>query len=184
MFVALMLGPEVGDELEGRVGASLDGDPDAPLRRYGADDLHMTLFFLGAVDGAARPGLEQALLGALDASLAPDLLLSGAGAFPSPERPRILWVGALEQGPERLGELERGVRRACVAQGFQADPRPFAPHVTVARVERGARGWHPPPAFFSMDCAIPWQPPGVALVESLPPGGPTAYRPVRTFPFA
>jgi 2'-5' RNA ligase len=93
-------------------------------------------------------------------------------------------MGAEEHGLERLAELERGVRRACVAQGFLADPRPFASHVTVARVERGARGWHPPPGFFSMDCAIPWQPPAVALVESLAPGGPTAYRPVRHFPFA
>jgi len=183
MFVALMLGPEAGDELEAQVAASL-GREDEELRRYGGDDLHMTLFFLGAVAGELRPDLEQALRGALDPSLAPDLVLSTPGAFPGPERPRILWVGVDEEGPERLHELERSVRRACVGQGFTADPRPFAAHVTVARVARRARGWQAPAAFFHLKCAIPWQPPGVALVESLPPGGPTAYRPVRVFPFS
>jgi len=187
MFVALMLGGERGEPICADVEGCLLGDvrEEPPLRLVGADDLHLTLFFLGPVEGARRAGLEQALVGAVDASLAPELELAPGGAFPSAARPSVLWIGVREPGTERLGELQAQVARACTAQGFGPDKRSWTPHVTVARVRRGRgqRDWAPPPEFFELDFDLAWKPSAVTLVQSLPPGGPCAYRPLREFPF-
>jgi 2'-5' RNA ligase len=187
MFVALMLGAEQAEPMRADVEGCLVGDAreEPPLRLVEADDLHLTLFFLGPVEGARRAGLEQALAGALDASLAPELELGPSGAFPSAARPSVLWIGVRERGIERLDELQAGVARACRGQGFRRDPRAWTPHVTVARMRhgRGRRDWAPPTGFFELDPELAWKPSAVTLVQSLPPGGPRAYLPLREFPF-
>ena len=187
MFVALMLGSELGEPIRADVEGCLVGDAreEPPLGLVSAEDLHLTLFFLGPVEGARLAGLEQALTGAVDASLAPELELGPGGAFPSATRPGVLWIGVRETGIERLSELQAGVARACTGQGFRRDPRAWTPHVTVARVRRGRgrRDWAPPTGFFELDPELAWKPSAVTLVQSLAPGGPCAYRRLREFPF-
>lgn len=118
----------------------------APLRRVDgvrgvrAEQLHLTLRFLGDVArerlSAIAAGLERAAAGVPPFPL----LLAGAGAFPAPERPRVLWIGA-EPAPA-LGRLHAAVEDALGAAGFPPEDRPFHPHVTVGRF----RGGRPPPA--------------------------------------
>jgi 2'-5' RNA ligase len=196
LFVALMLGEALGGraaaEVRRALGLGGDERPPRHLRLYGGRDLHLTLFFLGTVEPDRAGPLEQALGAAVAGLAAPGLELRGAGAFPTPARPRVLWLGLRESEPGPLEALVGAVREACVGQGFEADPRPFAAHVTVGRVrsERGrrpGRGAGPgavPEAFFALDPGLEWQPADVALVESLPGGAADAYRTLRTWPLA
>ena len=92
------------------------------------DQWHLTLQFLGddadvaavaaALDGFSVPG------GAVG--------FGAAGAFPSQRRGRVLWIG-VEQGQAMLVRLAEVVGRRMARIGFEADPRAFRPHVTVAR---------------------------------------------------
>ena len=91
------------------------------------DGLHVTLRFLGptledkveAVGGAVR---------AVAAVSAPfDVRLAGAGAFPSPERPRALWLG-VEDGAV-------GARPAS-RRGWTASSWPVAGRTTTGRSAR------------------------------------------------
>jgi len=192
LFVALMLGAELGARVSRQVRASLGlrgGEPPPrQLRLVAADDLHLTLFFLGAVATERSAALEAALGAAVEGLEAPRLELGRAGAFPDARRPRILWLGLREPVAGALGALVDAVHRACVGQGFEADPRPFAAHVTAGRVraERGRQRAPAgvPPGFFELDPGLPWQPGSVALVESAPGGPGPAYRPIRTWPLA
>lgn len=59
--------------------------------------------------------------------------LRGVGAFPTPARPRVLWVG-VGKGAGALAALQARIESALAAVGLPGDGRPFRPHVTLFRV--------------------------------------------------
>jgi RNA 2',3'-cyclic 3'-phosphodiesterase len=79
------------------------------------------------------PWLEERLAEAAARCRPFEVVVRGLGAFPSPRRARVLWVG-LDDADGRLAELAEAVREAIAAE-FPPDRRPFSPHVTVARCE-------------------------------------------------
>jgi RNA 2',3'-cyclic 3'-phosphodiesterase len=192
LFVALMLGEALGGQVAAAVRKALHVQegvrPPKHLKLYGARDLHATLFFLGATMEPQRVALEEALDQTTLGLARPELELTGGGAFPDARRPKVLWIGAREVGPGRVARVVDAVALAATSLGFQPDPRPWTPHITVARVrgapQRGTRSEQTPlvaPAFFELDLCLPWQPGAVALVESVQ-GEEEAYRPIRTWP--
>ena len=62
------------------------------------------------------------------------LTLSGVGAFPSPRRPRAIWLGVTE-GAQALTALAERAEQAAVALGFAPEKRPFQAHLTLGRVK-------------------------------------------------
>lgn len=123
------------------------------LRGVDEDDLHLTLAFLGATP-EARVAPLSAALAAVAAAQAPfEVRVEGLGAFPSFQRPSVLWAG-LEAGPgaSALVGLAKRVRRACSAAGCPPDATgTFEPHVTLARFGGRGRGGAPnPPAALEM----------------------------------
>jgi RNA 2',3'-cyclic 3'-phosphodiesterase len=101
-------------------------------------NIHLTLRFLGdAVDlHMITPLIE--VLKAVAAETRPFAIrVQGLGVFPSSQRPRTVWVGIIS---EELKELAARVDRAAVRCGFQSELRPFASHITIARL-RKIRYW-------------------------------------------
>ena len=103
------------------------------------EQLHFTLAFLGE-----QPGPDEALAAGevLRDLPAFDLVLSGAGAFPSTMRPRVLWLGVTGGAAELITAAER-LHEALRERGFALEERRFRPHLTLGRVrpqgERGAK---------------------------------------------
>lgn len=94
---------------------------------------HLTLRFLGRVpDGGA---LVAALTAALGSEPAPTIRLGGAGAFPTPARAAVLWVG-LDQGGDAVRRLARVVGDATDGLADARAERDFHPHLTLARRSR------------------------------------------------
>jgi 2'-5' RNA ligase len=108
------------------------------VRWVAAANLHLTLQFLGDVDAGRIPALREALDVAVSGHRAFRLGLRGAGAFPSPERPRVLWVGAGE-GAAAASALATSVAAALAPLGFAPEERRFLPHLTVGRVGSPSR---------------------------------------------
>lgn len=140
LFFALPL----SDDLK----AALGGLPRPPLRASWAraEGLHLTLAFLGA-----RPEGEQAILAALLEAFASGrqaftLRTAELGGFPSLEWARVLWLGVAEEA--RLDALAGGLRARLEAAGLPFDSKPFAPHITLARMKAPSqlRGLLTPPA--------------------------------------
>jgi RNA 2',3'-cyclic 3'-phosphodiesterase len=102
------------------------------------DQLHVTLKFLGATPADLVPRLADVLSHA-EFPAAFDVSLVGLGAFPSAQRPSVLWAGLEPVGP--LQQMARTLEAAVEPLGFARESRPFRPHVTVARVR-----FRPPPA--------------------------------------
>lgn len=102
----------------------------------GADNLHITLKFLGGVEDTRLPDVADAVGAAVDVR-AFDVEVRGLGAFPTPIRPRVIWAGAAD-GPG-FAELAADVDRALVVLGFPPEERGFTPHVTLGRVREPRR---------------------------------------------
>jgi 2'-5' RNA ligase len=145
LFAAVDLPAPVRDAVAawGREGTA----GDASLRAVPAANLHLTLVFLGS-----REEAESARIGALvtAAAAGPVALALGAALWLAPRRPHVLTLAVAD--PEgSLGRLQAAVAATLRdGAGHEDEGRAFRPHVTVARVRRGARvdpARHPlPPA--------------------------------------
>ncbi len=127
--------------------------PSSNGRPIGAQNLHLTVAFLGAVDAGFRECVERAA-GSLSAP-AFELEFRRIGYWP---RPRVLW-SAPERTPEALTGLASMLRNALVACGHEPESRPFRAHVTLARKVRG-------PASETTHALIRWRVSDFHLVES------------------
>jgi len=106
-----------------------------------AENLHVTLRFLGSVDEATLGQVRDALAGAA-AEVPPfRLALAGFGGFPSAQAPRVIWAGVSE-GAESLVALHARLEAALGRRGLPPEGRAFHAHVTLgrAREPRGVPG--------------------------------------------
>jgi RNA 2',3'-cyclic 3'-phosphodiesterase len=99
----------------------------------GRHNFHLTLKFLGGVDCDRLDAIVAALTRAAAAGRPFDLRVGGLGAFPSPTRPRVLWVG-IDDGAAEAVRLATRVDDALADLGFERESRAFSPHVTLGRV--------------------------------------------------
>ncbi len=106
----------------------------AGARWQNANQLHLTLAFIGNVEDATADSIRAGLH-----CLAADsfqLQLQGVGRFGSAEHPRNLWVGVSPEAP--LVAIHGQVQSILKAAGLAPDDRPYKPHVTLARMGRNA----------------------------------------------
>jgi 2'-5' RNA ligase len=156
------------------------GDGTARIRWVQVDGLHLTLRFLGPTPEDRRPPLEAAADALASADAPFEVALAGGGAFPSPQRPRSLWLG-VASGADRLAHLANGLTSAAGECGLVLDTRPFAPHLTIGRTDGVRLG--PVAAHALEDAArnvdIRFTADRVVLFRSLLGGGPARYEPLH-----
>lgn len=120
LFLAIDLPADIKSELI-RLPPSADG-----LRPVKADQLHLTLHFLG--EWELSPVLA-ALQPVRSASFR--MMLEGVGEFRQRDRSVILWAG-MRMTPE-LRQLHAELASALTAIGYEPESRPYSPHITLAR---------------------------------------------------
>ncbi len=101
--------------------------------------LHMTLAFLGWTDPERVAAVWKAASAVLAEGPAPPRL-APAGLVPVPRRrPRLVALELSDDGG-RAATLQRAIADALAAADLQEpERRPFWPHVTLARLRKGAR---------------------------------------------
>lgn len=124
LFVGIDL-PDAIDEHLALVGGGI------PRARWETTDkFHITLRFIGEVDGGTKRHLEDALMQVSGAPF--EVSLAGVGHFPPSGKPRVLWAGI--DGSDPLHELHGRVERTLEAAGLERSSRKYSPHVTLARL--------------------------------------------------
>lgn len=134
LFVAIDLPTDIKNKLLAISG----GIPGA--RWLPAEQLHLTLKFIGEVDGGVFKDVTDVLNEV--ASEPFELTLKGVGHFPPRRNPEVLWVGVAKS--EKLVQLRNRVESTLARIGLQRETRKFTPHVAIARlrdphIERVAR---------------------------------------------
>jgi RNA 2',3'-cyclic 3'-phosphodiesterase len=132
LFIAIPLPPDLAARASEILPASLPA-----LRRVKAENLHLTLAFLGPTPDARLPDVAQAAKEAAVPVSRFRLSFDRAGRFPERGRPRVVWLGIADGAPGVL-ELGAGVYAGLRTRGLRFDDRPLAPHLTLARVAEDA----------------------------------------------
>lgn len=135
LFVSLDLPPTIAALLV-KLDPRISG-----VRWLAAEQIHLTLAFLGNVGAAAEEKLRLHLAEIHFSAFF--LPLRALGTFPASGRPKVLWVG-VGGGHPHLFQLHKRVNDAALAAGVEADLRPWHPHLTLARCEGiSAQSLHP-----------------------------------------
>jgi 2'-5' RNA ligase len=97
------------------------------------ENMHITFVFLGEVTESKVNDVIKSMnfissLGKFSISI------GRLGAFPSTERPRVLWIG-VDNGKETLCEIARQLYENLSRNGFMLDNR-FSTHITIGRVKQ------------------------------------------------
>ena len=135
LFAAMPLPSSAREEVAGVLGR-LRVSP-LPVRWVADEGLHLTLKFYGEVPADRLDAIADAVRDAGEGCEALPLRLTELGAFPSPSRARVLWVGV--EAPPGLELLQDRLERRSEAIGFEPEGVPFRPHVTLGRVREGNR---------------------------------------------
>ena len=135
-MMRLFVGLSVPDAVAQSLMLIQAGVPGA--RWQSREQLHLTLAFIGEVDGQIGRMIDDALAGIHAPAFS--LQLHGTGQFGEGKRARshALWAGVRRE--PALEHLQRKVDSAIRRVGLPDEAHKFTPHVTVARMR------HPEPA--------------------------------------
>ncbi len=129
LFVAIAL----PDDVAASLAFIQAGCPGA--RWQAREQLHLTLRFIGEVDGREAVAIDDALR--MIAAPPFRLELKGTGEFGG-RNAHALWAGV--HASEPLLHLQRKIESALQRVGIAAEPRKFTPHVTLARLRGTPHG--------------------------------------------
>lgn len=101
-----------------------------------AENIHLTLKFLGDTPRARLPEIAAALQAACAGHASFEVSVEGRGCFPNFRRPRVIWVAMREKG-QALTRLQAAVEKHVAPLGWPTEERSFSPHLTLGRVAKG-----------------------------------------------
>jgi RNA 2',3'-cyclic 3'-phosphodiesterase len=131
-MLRLFVGIPLPDDIRRDLGALCIGLPGA--RWVDAEMMHLSLRFIGEVDGAAADDVHDALTRLVAPGFR--LALSGIDCFATSGKVHTLWAGVVKE--PLLVHLRDKIERALVRAGIEPERRKFKPHVTLARFRSGA----------------------------------------------
>jgi 2'-5' RNA ligase len=103
------------------------------IKWVNTDIMHITYKFLGDTDEQLLPDIKDQLQEIAAKFPKTSLILKGMGVFPSPFKPRVLWLGFEENNI--LTKLAESIDKQLEQLGFETENRPFKPHLTLGRIK-------------------------------------------------
>ncbi|NLY12426.1 MAG: RNA 2',3'-cyclic phosphodiesterase [Gammaproteobacteria bacterium] len=101
----------------------------ASAQWHSAEQLHLTLLFLGCVEDEQLLAVREV---ARDSALAAfELSIAGLGCFGPPHAPKHLWAGVAPEAPVK--RLHCALKSQVETLGMQTERRAYCPHLTLAR---------------------------------------------------
>jgi 2'-5' RNA ligase len=170
LFIALELGDEQRRLLVQWAREAVG--PDRGMRVVAAENVHLTLAFLGHRSPDEIGPLSD-LVDSFDGRAAPPLS-TGSALWLSPRKPHVLTV-EVHDDTTALADLHSDLWDELEAMDYEREHRRFRPHLTVARVRHGwtaPGGALPPTPQMDLDVR------GVTLMRSWLGGGPARYEPL------
>jgi len=125
----LFIGIDPPEHVKDRLLDLMDGLAGA---RWQSDEqLHLTLRFIGEVDGNRADDIAASLESLHHPRF--ELALAGVGMFDRRGRPEALWVGVEPKAPVKA--LHDKVESAMRMAGLPPEGRAYLPHITIARLK-------------------------------------------------
>jgi 2'-5' RNA ligase len=126
LFVAI----DPPEEIKTRLSEICYGMPGAKWLQ--PEQMHITLKFIGEVDGAVLREAREALA---TIHVVPfEVTVKGVGFFPPRGDPQMLWAGI--DGNDRLVQMRNKIETTLERAGIGREKRKFAPHIGLANVKQ------------------------------------------------
>lgn len=133
-FIALDLGKPVRDKAIALQESLARAGGD--VKWVEAENLHVTLLFLGEVDNRDVVSVCRAVAECCQQQAVFPMSVETLGAFPNLRRPRTVWIGVGE-GAAEVVALHDALEEKLLELGcYRREQRQFTPHVTLGRVKR------------------------------------------------
>ncbi|WP_457576147.1 RNA 2',3'-cyclic phosphodiesterase [Desulfomarina sp.] len=127
IFIAVDLPENIRKGLTG-LGSSLPRARTVP-----PDQLHLTVKFIGEVEGGILLDIQECLQETALKQTGFAIRLKGVGVFPPRSTPRVLWAGVKPKEPLTL--LRNRMERTLKKIGVPEENRKYSPHITLARLK-------------------------------------------------
>ena len=137
LFVAIELTDDVREALtdvQSALGNTADG-----IRWVRAEQLHLTVKFLGDVPDAEVTRAAEAVARSAARARPFEMDLTECGCFPPHGPVRIVWAGTHDPSGSLL-ECINALEEEMEGIGFPKESRPFSPHITIGRAKEGRSG--------------------------------------------
>lgn len=157
-FLAIVPPPEVLDAVE----ALLERPKSSLFAWTRREQWHITLQFYGRV--ADPDALSEGIRAAAAASHPTQLRVRGGGAFPSPRKAQVFWLGV--EGTDALIDLHATVAEATRAFIDRRDRISLKPHLSLARLKRSVDLTEDVEALEKVAVGPPWTLTELLLLES------------------
>jgi len=131
-FIAVELDAAVRAELERLIGRLRRVAPG--VRWSDPSGLHLTLAFLGELDDERLMAAREATATAARLGQPFHIAIGKLGYFGPAWAPRVVWAG-LGGETAKLLAIQGALARELERHGFAREERPFAPHLTLARLK-------------------------------------------------
>jgi 2'-5' RNA ligase len=134
-FIAIELSSQAQTalaDLQNRLKAMF---PPRTVRWVPVGNIHLTIHFLGDVLAGQTSLIQKQLEMAASQTQPFFLQFAGLGSFPNTHRPRVIWTGVHGQTTP-LKKLHQTLEERLKIISFLPDNRPYAPHLTLGRVQK------------------------------------------------
>ena len=133
-FIAIEIPESIQTAIQ-KETVSLRSAADSSLVRWiPPANIHLTLKFLGDVSTTNLQFIKQMLTQECAQNFSFDLEIGKLGSFPTPKRPRVLWVGV--RAPAEFDKLQQTIESAAARLGYAPETGEFSPHLTIGRVRQ------------------------------------------------
>ncbi len=133
-FIAIELPLHLQDAIEKQTARLRQTLGNEIVRWVPAQNMHLTLKFLGDIATSHVDFLKQLLTRVGDSHPQFDLQIGGLGSYPTSRRPRVLWAGL--HTPTDLISLQKSVEAGTTRLGYEQEEHDFSPHLTLGRVRQ------------------------------------------------
>ncbi|OGX37594.1 MAG: 2'-5' RNA ligase [Omnitrophica WOR_2 bacterium RIFCSPHIGHO2_02_FULL_52_10] len=106
---------------------------DMDVKWVEPENIHLTLQFLGDVNPGKIAALKTVLNELYKDVKTIKTRVHSVGAFPDSRRPRVIWI-SLEDRQGQIAGLAAMLNNGLGKIGYQKNPKPFKPHITLGRV--------------------------------------------------
>jgi 2'-5' RNA ligase len=132
-FLAVALSDEARAALQREISSLANALPS--VRWVNVASLHLTLAFLGDLDGERLTAAREATQAAAQQGTPFALALDRLGTFGSPHAPRVIWAG-VGGDVAALRHIQGLLASELDQRGFPPQEHPaYSPHLTLARIK-------------------------------------------------
>jgi RNA 2',3'-cyclic 3'-phosphodiesterase len=133
-FIAIELPKHLQDAIEKQTSHLRQALGNEIVRWVPAQNMHLTLKFLGDIATSHVDFLKQLLAREADTHPQFEFQIGGLGSYPTSRRPRVLWAGL--RAPAGLTSLQKSIEAGTSRLGYEQDEHAFSPHLTLGRVRQ------------------------------------------------